>query len=93
MAARSIPTSVPLVPAAEWKVAGTSVPKVGGRELVTGKHKYSFDVTRPDMLWGRVLYPPQFGATLVSLDAGAAEAMAGVKVVHEGSFVAVAGTL
>jgi isoquinoline 1-oxidoreductase len=37
-----------------------------------------------------MLYPPQFGATLASLDASAAEAMPGVKVVHEGNFVAVA---
>ena len=42
------------------------------------------------MLHGKVLYPPQFGATLASLDASAAEAMPGVKVVHEGDFVAVA---
>ena len=42
------------------------------------------------MLHAKVLYPPQFGATLVSLDASAAEAMPGVKVVHEGNFVAVA---
>ena len=45
---------------------------------------------RPGMLYGKVLYPPQFGATLISLDASAAEAMPGVKVVHEGNFVAVA---
>ena len=45
---------------------------------------------RPGMLHAKVLYPPQFGATLVSLDASAAEAMPGVKVVHEGNFVAVA---
>jgi hypothetical protein len=42
------------------------------------------------MLHAKVLYPPQFGAALVSLDASAAEAMPGVKVVHEGNFVAVA---
>src|ERR1035441_8170819 len=42
------------------------------------------------MLHAKVLYPPQFGAALISLDASAAEAMPGVKVVHEGNFVAVA---
>jgi len=42
------------------------------------------------MLWAKVLYPPQFGATLKSFDGSAAEAMPGVKVVHEGNFVAVA---
>ena len=80
----------PLTPPAEWKVAGTSLPKVNGRDIVTGAHKYTYDMKRPGMLHGKVLYPPQFGATLVSLDAAAAEAMPGVKVVHDGNFVAVA---
>ena len=38
------------------------------------------------MLYGKVLYPPSFGATLASLDASAAEAMPGVKVVRDGRF-------
>ena len=87
---RAIPAGVALVPAAEWKVAGTSIPKVNGREIVTGAHKYAYDVRRPEMLWAKVLYPPQFGATLKSLDAKAAEAIPGVKVVHQGDFLAVA---
>jgi isoquinoline 1-oxidoreductase len=87
---RTIPASVPLAEAAAWKVAGRSLPKVNGRDMVTGAHKYSYDLKRPGMLHAKVLYPPQFGATLVSLDASAAEAMPGVKVVHDGNFVAVA---
>jgi isoquinoline 1-oxidoreductase len=87
---RTIPANVPLTAAAEWKVAGKSLPKVTGRAIVTGAHKYSWDLKRPGMLYAKVLYPPQFGATLLSLDASAAEAMPGVKVVHEGNFVAVA---
>ena len=87
---RTIPSSVPLAEAAAWKAAGKSLPKVNGREMVTGAHKYSYDLKRPGMLHAKMLYPPQFGATLVSLDASAAEAMPGVKVVHEGNFVAVA---
>ncbi len=87
---RTIPASVPLAAAADWKVAGKSLPKVNGRAIVTGAHKYSWDLKRPGMLHAKVLYPPQFGAKLISLDAAAAEAMPGVKVVHEGDFVAVA---
>ncbi|MCX6633252.1 MAG: molybdopterin-dependent oxidoreductase [Candidatus Solibacter sp.] len=87
---RTIPASVPLAAAAEWKAAGKSLPKVNGREMVTGAHKYTYDLKRPGMLHAKVLYPPQFGATLISLDAATAEAMPGVKVVHEGNFVAVA---
>jgi isoquinoline 1-oxidoreductase len=86
---RTIPASVALVPATEWKVAGTSLPKVNGRDIVTGAHKYTYDLKTPGMLYGKVLYPPSFGATLGSLDSAAAEAMPGVKVVHEGDFVGV----
>src|ERR1035441_9955128 len=43
----------------------------------------------PQMHYGKVLYPTSFGATLVSLDSAAAEAMPGVRVVCEGDFVGV----
>ena len=86
---QTIPTSAAVTPATEWKVAGTSVPKINAREIVTGAHRYTFDMKRPGMLYGKVLRPPSFGAALVSLDSSAAEAMAGVKVVHEGDFVGV----
>ncbi len=86
---RSIPTSAALTPAAEWKAAGTSVPKMNGRDIVTGAHRYAYDVRRPGMLYGKVLYPPSYGATLESLDASKADALPGVKVVREGNFVGV----
>jgi isoquinoline 1-oxidoreductase len=73
----------------KWTVAGTAVPKVAGREFVTGGHKYASDVKRPGMLRGRVLRPPAFKATLDSLEMKDAEAMMGVKVVHDGDFVGV----
>ena len=86
---RTISAGVPLTPAAEWKIAGTSLPKVNGREIVTGGHKYTYDTKVPGMLYGKVFYPPSFGATLVSLDSADAEAMPGVKVVRDGDFVGV----
>src|SRR2546422_151940 len=76
-------------PAVEWKVAGTPVPKIGGRDFVTGKHKYTPDVQVPGMQHGKVLRPAAFGATLASLDAKPAEAMPGVTVVRDGEFVGV----
>ena len=86
---RTISASAALTPATEWKIAGTSVPKVNGRDIVTGAHKYTYDTKAPGMLYGKVLYPPSFGATLASLDSTAAEALPGVKVVREGDFVGV----
>ena len=80
----------PTTPADKWTTAGTSVAKVDGRAFVTGPHEYASDVKRPGMLVGKVLRPPSFKATLVSVKTADAEAMPGVKVVHDGDFVGVA---
>ena len=69
---------------------GTSLPKVDGRDFVTGKHKYPSDLNLPGMLHGKILRPSAFGATLASLDSKTAEAMPDVTVVHDGDFVGVA---
>jgi isoquinoline 1-oxidoreductase len=57
--------------------------------MVTGAHKYAYDIKRPGMLYGKVLYPPSFGATLQSLDSAAAEMMPSATVVRDGDFVGV----
>jgi isoquinoline 1-oxidoreductase len=85
----TVPNDIALKPAAAWKIAGTSVPRIDGRAFVTGRHAYTSDLTRPGLLHGRMLRPAAFGATLVSFDAGAAEAMPGVTVVRDGDFVGV----
>ena len=86
----TLPAEDPLAPASEWTVAGKSLPKVDGRDFVTGKHQYPSDQKLPDMLYGKVVRPSAFNATLVSLDTRAAEQIPGVTVVHDGNFVAVA---
>lgn len=85
----TLPAEDPLIPAADWKVAGQPASKVNGRDFVTGRHKYPSDQTQPGMLYGKVLRPPALDATLVSLDTKKAEQM-GVTVVHDGDFVGVA---
>jgi isoquinoline 1-oxidoreductase len=89
--AKAIGQDVAVTPAEQWKVAGTSFAKVDGREFVTGAHKYSSDIKRPGMLFGKVFRPSRFKATLESVDTKEAEAMPDVKVVREGSFVGVVG--
>jgi nicotinate dehydrogenase subunit B len=78
-----------LTPATQWHVAGTSAPKVDGKAFVTGLHKYTSDLTQPGMLYGTVLRPKAFNATLVSLDAKEAEKLPGIKIVRDGDFVGV----
>jgi isoquinoline 1-oxidoreductase len=87
---KTIRSDVSVRPAAEWHVAGTSVPKVDGRAVVTGQHRYSADVKRPGLLYGKVLRPPAFNATLVAADLKEAQALPGVHAVHDGAFVGVA---
>jgi isoquinoline 1-oxidoreductase len=86
----TIPEGQVVAPAAQWAVAGKPLPKVNGRDFVTGRHQYTPDVRRPGMLYGKVLRPPSFGATLTSLDASKAKAIEGVCVVQDGNFVGVA---
>src|SRR6202521_2873834 len=86
----TLPVEDPPIPAAQWTVAGQPLPKVNGRDFVTGKHRYPSDQKLPDMLYGKVLRPASFGATLSSLDIRDAEKIPGVIVVHDGNFVGVA---
>jgi CO/xanthine dehydrogenase Mo-binding subunit len=81
-----------VTPPLRWQAAGTSLPKVNAREMVTGKHKYTSDHKLPGMLYGRVLRPPSFGAKLISADTSRAAAIAGVQIVRDGDFIAVAAT-
>jgi len=85
--AQGIRPNVTLTPVDEWKVMGTSVPKPTYRDLVTGRHRFPSDIVRPNMLYGRVLRPPSYGATLESIDLSGARAMKDVVVVQEGPFV------
>jgi nicotinate dehydrogenase subunit B len=87
---QSIPADDPVTPAAQWTVAGKPIPKVDGRDFVTGRHQYTPDLRRPGMLYGKVLRPPSFGATLVKFDDSAAKAMKDVLVVRDGDFVGAA---
>lgn len=80
---------VPLTSAHAWTVAGTDEPKVAGRAIVTGAHRYTPDLVRPDMWAGAVLRPAAIGATLLSLDTRAAEALPDVSIVCDGEFVGV----
>ncbi len=74
----------------EWKVLGTTIQRPNARDLVTGAHRFPSDITRPGMLYGKVLRPPQYGAKLTAIDLQPAKAMPDVIVVREGDFVGVA---
>ncbi len=84
---RNIPSDVTVTLVRDWEVIGTSVARPNIRDLVTGAHRYPSDIARPDMLYGKVLRPPSYGATLESIDFSAADAMEDVVVVRDGEFI------
>jgi CO/xanthine dehydrogenase Mo-binding subunit len=84
---KNVPRNVELMTVSEWKILGTSIPRPNRRDLVTGAHRFPSDIVRPNMLYGKVLRPPSYGATLSSIDLSEAKTMEGVVVVRDGEFV------
>ncbi len=89
---QDISDNVTLTSLGKWQTLGTSVPRPNLKDLVTGTHRYPSDIVRPQMLYGKVLRPPSYGATLESIDLSAARAMQDVVVVQDGPFVGVAAS-
>jgi isoquinoline 1-oxidoreductase len=87
---KQISDDVPTTPATQWKITGTSAPKVDGRDFVTGKHKYTSDMKLAGMLYGKIVRPSAFNATLLAADTREAENLKGVTVVKDGDFIGVA---
>ena len=76
--------------AKDFKIVGTSVPRVDIPDKVTGKFTYMQDFRVPGMLHGRMIRPPAIGATLQSVDESSISGIAGVvKLVREGNFLGV----
>ena len=67
--------------AKQRSLIGKRVSRLDGPDKVSGKAKYSSDLKRPGMLFGRFLRCPYAHAKLVSLDVSAAERVPGVKAV------------
>lgn len=81
--------NVQVTPIEQWKIAGTSVPKINGTSFVTGRHKYTSDMKIDGMVYGKVLRAPAYGSTLASVDVSKAREMADVTVVQDGDFIGV----
>ena len=83
---RPLPPGVSVTPAREWRLMGRSQVRLKAVDLVTGAHRFPSDIERPGMLYGCVLRPPSYGATLAAVDPGAARKLPGVVVVRDGDF-------
>ena len=85
-----IPEEIEVHDPSAFGVMGTDTRRTDVVDRVTGKATYSQDVSRPGMLFARVLRPISFGAKLRSVDSSIAERMPGVvQIVNDDGFVAV----
>lgn len=66
---------------AEPRLLGTRVARVDGPAKVSGQAKYSYDITRPGMLYGRILRSPHAHARITEIDLAPAREMRGVLAV------------
>ena len=63
----------------ESRLIGKRIPRLSGADKVTGKAKYTYDINRPGMLYGRILRAPIAHAVITAIDLSQAEALPGVK--------------
>lgn len=70
--------------AAARQVVGNPTPRVEGELKVSGKAVYAVDVTRPGMLWGKLLRSPIAAGRIKRIDTSKAAALPGVHAVITG---------
>jgi xanthine dehydrogenase YagR molybdenum-binding subunit len=68
-------------PAEKRSLIGKRFSRLDGPAKASGRAKYSFDVSRPGMLYGKMILSPYAHAKVKSVDTSAAEKMSGVKAV------------
>src|SRR5712692_3130494 len=61
---------------------GKRISRIDGAQKVSGRAKYSMDINRPGMLFGKIVRSPHAHARVKSIDTSAAERMPGVKAIH-----------
>jgi xanthine dehydrogenase YagR molybdenum-binding subunit len=69
-------------PAGERGLIGQRISRIDGPAKSSGRAKYTYDINRPGMLFGKILRCPYAHATIKSLDVSAAKSLPGVKSVR-----------
>jgi CO/xanthine dehydrogenase Mo-binding subunit len=82
-------TKSPLKSPKEYRVVGTSALRFDVPEKVTGTFEFVHNVRVPGMLHGRVVRPPAFGATLLSVDEKSVADIPKLQIVRRGNFLGV----
>ncbi|MEO8724504.1 MAG: molybdopterin cofactor-binding domain-containing protein [Acidobacteriaceae bacterium] len=75
---------------AQWTVLGKPVPSLDRAALMTGRFEFVHSVRVPEMLHGRVVRPPEMGATVADVDEQSVRRISGLtKLVVRKNFVGV----
>lgn len=73
-----------------YQIVGRPAARLDLRSKITGAASFVQDLALPDMVHGRVVRPPGYGASLVSVDDASVRQMPGViDIVCDGSFLAI----
>ena len=67
--------------ASQSRLIGKRIARLSGKEKVTGEAKYTYDINRPGMLYGRILRSEVPHANVTAIDLTDAEEMPGVQAV------------
>jgi isoquinoline 1-oxidoreductase beta subunit len=71
----------PLKPKSQYRLVGTSVPRVDIPKKVNGTTNYGLDVQQPGMLYAAIRISPVFGGKLKSVDTSPVDKLRGIKKV------------
>jgi len=83
------PDTKPKTPA-EWRLIGTAVPRLDIPAKVTGGTAFIQDMEMADLLHGRIVRPPSYGAALDTFDDGATREIDGVvEIIRDGNFIGI----
>lgn len=83
---------VKLKPASEYRYIGKAIPRKDIEQMARGEAMYVQDLRMPGMVHARAVRPPAYDAKLQSFDEGSFTAPGLLKVVRNGSFLAVVTT-
>ena len=79
-----------LIPPERYRIVGKNVPRLDIPRKLTGEPIYVQDMRLDNMVHARIVRPPNYGSTLVSVDTSTIERMPGViKVVRQNNYLAV----
>ncbi len=85
---RKVSESVQIKKPEQFKLIGKSFTRRDSHKKVTGQAVYTGDIQLPGMLYAKILRPPAHGAKLTDVDLSEAKKIEGIRIVHEGEFIA-----